>query len=134
MVDSRDRPELETLDYKPTIEELEKAIGMADELDILPNGQVRKKIHLVEQPPNNCDCLERPKIHTIECVANSEQPNQSIMIIEKIEGLMSQANEELEKLDGGHYSCVKAVKKGLALEEIDLFQKTTLFKLRKAFE
>ena len=56
------------------------------------------------------------------------------MIISEIEGLVSQVNERLEKLDGGHYACVKAVKKEQALEEIDLFQKTKLFDLRKAFE
>ena len=63
-----------------------------------------------------------------------EQPNQSIMIIEEIEGLISQVNDKLDELDGGHYACVKAVKKAQVLEEINIFQKTTLFELRKAFE
>ena len=63
-----------------------------------------------------------------------EQPNQSIMIIEEIEGLISQLNDKLDELDGGHYAGVKAVKKAQVLEEIDIFQKTILFELRKAFE
>ncbi len=63
---------------------------------------------------------------------NCENPN--LMIIKEIEGLMSQVNEKLVSLDDGHYVNVKATKKNQALQEIDLFQKTTLFELRKAFE
>jgi len=68
------------------------------------------------------------------------------MIHEEIEGLMSQVNEKIEDLDVGVFGAVpidfdvsgkmneRARLKGQALEEIDLFQKTTLFELRKAFE
>lgn len=56
-----------------------------------------------------------------------EQSNQNLMIIEEIEGLMSQVNEKLEKLPFSPDRCH-------ALEEIDLFQRTTLFELREAFE
>lgn len=58
----------------------------------------------------------------------------NLKIIDEIEGLISQVIEELERLDVGHYLCVKAVKRGVALEEIDLFQKTTLSGLKQAFE
>ena len=67
-----------------------------------------------------------------------EQPNKDLMIIEEIEGLMSQVNEEVEQLEAP-IATDSTINKRLelkrqALEEIDLFQKTTLFKLRKAFE
>lgn len=66
-------------------------------------------------------------------VAILEQPN--LKIIEEIEGLISQVNDKIAKLalsdlgvDKGYSEIMKAS------EEIDLFQKTTLFALRKAFE
>lgn len=65
-----------------------------------------------------------------------EQPNQNLMIIEEIEGLLSQVNDKLNKIEV--IFTTENPKpwqaKDLALEEIDLFQKTTLFELRKAFE
>ena len=67
-----------------------------------------------------------------------EQPNKNLMIIEEIEGLMSQVNEKLESLPTQEIPINKWNKqkhyKNQALEETDLFQKTTLFDLRKAFE
>ena len=60
-----------------------------------------------------------------------EQPNQNLMIIEEIEGLMSQVNEKIRELP---FNSTNSPKISTALEEIDLFQKTTLFDLRKAFE
>ena len=72
------------------------------------------------------------RLHTKECECGNcpEQPNQNLMIITEIEGLLSQVNEKLESL---RYVTQPGVI-STALEEIDLFQKTTLFKLRKAFE
>ena len=69
-------------------------------------------------------------------LANPEQPNQNLMIIEEIEGLMSQVNEKVENSlrIGGNNKKEKIVLLSQAVEEIDLFQKTTLFELRKAFE
>ena len=72
-----------------------------------------------------------------------EQPNQNLMIIEEIEGLMSQVNDKLGELKALTFIVNTDSKKSIfkgpilisqALEEIDLFQKTTLFELRKAFE
>lgn len=73
-------------------------------------------------------------------------PNPNLKIIEEIEGLISQVNEKIEDLDVGLFGAVSAnfdvsgkmkereVSKSKALEEVDLFQKTTLlFKLKKAF-
>lgn len=74
-----------------------------------------------------------------------EQPNQTrkgniegqnLMIIEEIEGLMSQVSDKVDNLnmlvsmDDSKQS--KLISQ--AFEEINLFQKTTLFKLRKTFE
>ncbi len=96
---NKDQPKLEKLDYKPTIAELEKAIGSGNELDILPNGQVRKRTNLTEQPSNHCDCPKRPKIHTIECVSKPEQPNTNAMIFEQVTGSIKVALELLEQLE-----------------------------------
>ena len=62
-----------------------------------------------------------------------EQPNKNLMIIEEIEGLMSQVNEKIDGLRNDK-NFMQQTEVSLALEEIDLFQKTTLFELRKAFE
>lgn len=132
MADSREKPELETLDYKPKIAELEKAIGSGNVLDILPNGQVRKKVHLAEQPPNNCDCLERPKIYTIECVSKHEQPNKNLMIFEQVDGCIKTALELLEQIEvdttdqrGDKQGCIWT---------LEGWYKHNLKHLRKAFE
>lgn len=67
-----------------------------------------------------------------------EEPNQNLMTIEEIEGLMSQVNEKLESLNAPTTTNStineKLRLKNQALEDTDLFQKTTLFKLRKVFE
>ena len=67
-----------------------------------------------------------------------EQPNQDLMIITEIEGLMSQVNDKLESLNAPTVTDSTINEelrlKSQALEDIDIFQKTTLFKLRKAFE
>ena len=71
-------------------------------------------------------------------VAGQHLANKNLMIIEEIESLMSQVNEEVEQLEAPIATDSTKNKrlelKRQALEEIDLFQKTTLFKLRKAFE
>jgi len=84
----------------------------------------------LKQP--ECDCLSCQT----EAVVSRDVSlaNKGIMIIEEIEGLISQVNEKLESLDGGHYVTVKAKKKSQSLEDIDIFQKTTLCELRRAFE
>lgn len=60
-----------------------------------------------------------------------EQPN--LKIIAEIEGLISQVNDKLYKIR--EFKRTKQLNiRTQALEEIDLFQKNTLFELRKAFE
>ena len=65
-----------------------------------------------------------------------EQPNKNLMIIEEIEGLISQADDKLGELNMLITMDDSKQSKQISqtLEEIDLFQKTTLFELRKTFE
>ena len=78
----------------------------------------------------------KPEIETLEY--RPEQPNENICIIEKIEGLISRANIQVDRLDvmsdNVETTNERRTAKSQALDEIDLIQKTTLFKLRKAFE
>jgi hypothetical protein len=66
----------------------------------------------------------------------TEQPNTNAMIIKTIQGLMICVGDNLSKLnalipmDDSNQS--KLIAK--AIEEIDLFEKTTLFELQKEFE
>lgn len=100
------KPEIETLSYEPKCD----CIACQEETIEQPKGLM--KIFL---PP-------------------LEQPNQDLMIIEEIEGLISQVNEKINKLSSEDVSRLSYQLRNQALEEIDLFQKTTLFELRKAFE
>ena len=116
MTDSRDQPELETLDYK-TPKPLKRGFLGLNARVIKPETRVNSS-KVVGQHP--------------------EQPNQNLMIIEEIEGLLSQVNDKLKKLDYRSVTSKMSLKRdktrSQALEEIDLFQKTTLFDLRRAFE
>jgi len=58
--------------------------------------------------------------------------NENIVHIEAIEGLMSEANKRLGKIVP-HYPR-QTIAKSQAIEDIDLFQKTTLFDLRTLCE
>ncbi len=62
-----------------------------------------------------------------------EQPNQ---IVKTIQSLMTVVNNNLEKLNEStkFLSCHRNSLVSKALEEIDIFEKTTLFDLQKEFE
>lgn len=68
----------------------------------------------------------------------TEQPNQNALIVKMIQGLLSQINNKIMDLtvlaDNSKITHKRTKLKGKALEEIDLFEKTTLFELQKAFE
>ena len=64
----------------------------------------------------------------------TEQPNQNLMIIKEIGGLLSQVNDKLYKLPETKIMKCQLTLRGKALEEIDLFEKTTLYELQKEFE
>jgi len=64
--------------------------------------------------------LEKPKV-------SNNGPNQHLMIIEEIAGLLSQANEKM-------YELPLHPIRSKAIEEIDLLQRTTIVELRKVFE
>ena len=165
----RDKPELETLKYKPikkgflglcaNVIKPAKAppapMGLNSAV-IKPETRVNKtddaEQHF-EQPNKRLEYYHQPHCHApshvkqfahgVSCSCRkpevTEQPNQDLMTIEEIEGLMSQVNEKLGKLkakfcEGEEIYQVQAWHRSRAIEEIDLFQKTTLFDLRKAFE
>ena len=123
MADSRDKPELETLSYEPKC----RFCGADRKIEAeFGNWQF------------NCDCYSKAKFSELtnedyEGCNPIEQPNQNLMIITEIEGLISQVNDKLVKLSD-ELSIPNRAYLLRALEEIDLFQKTTLFELRKAFE
>ena len=97
---------------------------------IKPETRVNKAED-ASQHPDLCNCKDcMPK--SIE--KQFEQPNKNLMIITEIEGLISQVNEKLGKLEEPWKYNYKTLVKSQAIEEIDIFQKTTLFELRKAFE
>ena len=68
--------------------------------------------------------------------SRTEQPNQNLMIVKTIEGLIGVVNHNLGKLNENTkmLSCHRNSLILQALEEIDIFQKTTMHDLRKAFE
>ena len=126
MTDSRDQPELETLSYKP-------------EHAAIINRYGKKRSRVKQPTQQECDAA---MVEGFESTMKKnpiipEQPNQNLMVIEEIEGLMSQVNEKIHKLTFSHDSSDVTKKQTLwsqAIEEIDIFQKTTLFDLRKACE
>ena len=66
---------------------------------------------------------------------NIEQPNKELMIIKTIQGLISQVNEklgELDKITAPATKCKTLI--GQALDDMDIFQRTKLAELQKAFE
>jgi len=66
----------------------------------------------------------------------TEQPNQNLIMVKTIQIILSIVNDNLGKLNSNTFnlSCHRNPLVMRALEEIDLFEKTTLFELQKAFE
>lgn len=121
MADSRDKPELETLSYRN--KECPAKPSSVGFNSVVVKPEVRVNSRKVAGQPN------QTRKGNIE--------GQNLMIIEEVEGLMSQVNEKIHKLTFLHNTSDVTKKQTLwsqAIEEIDLFQKTTLFELRKAFE
>lgn len=74
-------------------------------------------------------------------LANPKQPNPELMIIKTIQGLTTEILDNLGKLTdpkATEHTKIAWNKiltlKAKAIEEIDLFEKTTLYELQKAFE
>ena len=127
MTDSRDKPEFETLSYR------------SKECPAKPSSAPMGFNSIVIKPETRVNKAEDAGQHLQESLCREtepDQPNQNLMIIEEIEGLFSQVNDKLYKLSGGQPVLMKCTVTitSKAIEEIDLFQKTTLFELRKAFE
>lgn len=115
------QPELETLGYKP--------------------GDIHQKFPSTSFPLKTCGKLTfdiKPEMRVNKTEDANEHPAKAnIEIITEIEGLISKVNERMGDLyeeQIGLSNSPNTKKVAQALEEIDLFQKTTLFELRKAFE
>ncbi len=151
MSDSRNQPDLETLDYRaPTTEKLGKESYESHHFERPPetlgmNSRVIKpgvRANKAEDAEHTLKAYKPPKCALADdnggILANPEHMQPNLKIIEEIEGLISQVNEKLCKittLSGeGRLTVRRTQLKGQALEEIDLLQKTTLHELRKAFE
>lgn len=143
MVESLNKPELETLDCEhnwaekgskevcihcgaETVEQPASDFRLQQPRVIKPEMRANKGED-AGQAPHPCNYVNQQRL--------TEQPN--LKIIEEIEGLISQVNEKIHKLIFTHKAANITRKQTLwlqALEEIDLFQKTTLFELRRSFE
>lgn len=80
-----------------------------------------------------CKYCEKSKEY---CDKIPEQPNKELMIVKTIQGLISAVNRELGELNESTklLSCHRNSLILQALEDIDIFERTTLFELQKAFE
>ena len=139
MTNSINQPEFETLDYRspgPT-----EQLVSASPATLGLNSAVTKP----EMRVNKACPLKEPLKEGQKPICGDKCEDQNLKIISEIEGLISQVNENLAKLSD--FNLRKAFsrfdfkiddsmknKVSQAIEEIDLFQKTTLFELRKAFE
>ena len=146
MTDSRDQPDLETLDYKP---KYKKSILICPKckktfplfmrrefnghIDYCPTQQecAMGFNSIVIKPETRVNKAEDAGQHLQESLCREtepEQPNQNLMIIEEIEGLISQANEKMYDLP------IHPIR-SQAIEEIDILSRITIKKqLREAFE
>ncbi len=131
MTDSRNQPDLELAKSSPA------TLGMNSHV-IKPGirankvedaGQRFKGLRTIDKPVG---CPDLEAMHLSIPNKTPEQPN--LKIIGEIEGLISQVNEKLVQLPTDGLPQGKGQKREQALEEIDLFQKTTLYELRKALE
>lgn len=124
-----DTKELESLEYKaPTTEKL---------------GKESYKSHHFEQTVksstatlglNSAVIKPEMRVNNSNVADQLVQPNQSLMIIEEIEGLISKVNDKLWELPVAGEKRTTIIFRNEAIETIDLFQKTTLFELRRVFE
>lgn len=78
--------------------------------------------------------MAKPELETLDY--KPEQPNPNAMIIKKIQGLMTYVSNELDVLNRNTFMlpCQQPKLIAQALEDINTFEKTTLFDLQKAFE
>jgi len=81
-----------------------------------------------------CASLNHPYA---DCTCGPDQPNQNAIIIKTIQELTHLISNDLNKMmliDMAVPANSKRVLISQAIEEIDMFEKTTLFDLQKAFE
>ena len=115
MTNSMNKPELETLSYHNPL---------------CKCPECEKKAEPKPEQPKNCNCVESRHLPgAIACpdCAEPEQSNQQLMLIQTIQGLTACILNSITKLPESEL-------KAKALEEIDLFKKTTLYELQKEYE
>ena len=122
-----DTKQLESLSYEPANIVGRDADGADPEPANIPPETLGFNAHVIrpELKVNSKEIAEQ----VLGQANKLEQPNQSIKIIEEIEGLMREANKAIYKLEPFAHTKLK----NQALEEIDLFQKTTLRELKSSF-
>ena len=81
--------------------------------------------------PPKCNCIESLHLEGAVLCPDCAQPNSNAMIIKAIQGLMTCATGKIGELSDKQNTRAIRCK---AIEEIDLFEKTTLFELQKEFE
>ena len=151
MDNSRNQPELETLDYKPDTGstgdwtnggKIDKEPANRSPATLGMNSHIRlqaikpgARVNKVETDLSNLPGREHHK--DCECGNCPEQPNlKNLKIIEAIECLVSQINDRLGEIiitNKEPGDSTRKWRKGQALEDVSIF-KTTLLELRKAFE
>lgn len=96
---------------------------------IYPPEQPKDGIHVPIFIPNQLieSLPGREHDKTCECKKCPEQPNQQLMLIQTIQNLTTCISNSITKLP-------ESLLKDMALEEIDLFVKTTLYELQKEYE
>ena len=105
---------------KPTIEELEKAIGTPDEMDILPDGSLQPK---------------HPTIHTIdEIVKISEQAKRIAELEKAVEEWRNKADSELDINAKLHTLTAKLQQQITGLENDIIIMNDKCVKIRRELE
>ena len=105
MEDSRNKPEIETLGYKP-----------GNKIEKHPYPEPPKPLKRGFMGLNAHVTKPAARVNKTE---DAEPPNQNLMIIEEIEGLISQANEKM-------YDLPIHPARSQAIEEIDIFLRITV--------
>lgn len=111
-----------------------------------PTEPIKTEVAIPEQPKcGNCGGTGQKSVKRggrfiwEDCPKCTKQPNQNLMLIDEIEGLLSQVNEKLDGLNNNITNqepgdSNRKYRVNQALEETDSFQKTKMHDLRKAFE
>ena len=143
MTNSMNKPELETLSYKPASAPREAKEKTTLDIEPKTGAKNKESVCQPEQPKcKTCEGSGKGKLIGVkggpnffepcpDCKKKSEpkpeQPNQQIMLIKTIQGLTTAILHDISKLP-------ESVLKAKAREEIGKFERTTLYELQKEYE